>query len=99
VGIVAPDRRGRLLFWRQLLLDGEDISARLLALRRAADAAPERNLAAFLAIENPAHPRNTYTARLLGRAAGVSQLAAAARGIIVLKYRPAPLRAAVPRVL
>jgi len=97
-GIVALDGRGRLLFRRQVLLDGDGVPARLLALHRAVDAALERSLAAILAIEDPAHPRNAHVAQLLGRAVGVCQLAAAARGTIVVEYRPAQLRAAVPRV-
>jgi hypothetical protein len=39
------------------------------------------------------------TPRSCWAAPRISQLAAAARGIIVLEYRPAQLRAAVPRVL
>lgn len=97
--LVALDRSGRLLFRQHLALRGDDLLPRLLHLYNAVDAALARSRAAILAIENPAHPRNPHTAHVLGCAAGVSMLAAARRGLVVLAYRPAQLRAVRPDVL
>ncbi len=93
-GIVALDGHGRLLFRRQVVLNGEDPNRRLLLLHRAVGRALDRSLAAVLAVENPSHPRNARTAHLLGRAVGVCTLAAYLRGLVVLEYRPAQVKAA-----
>ncbi len=93
-GIAALDGRGRLLFRRQIRLDGDDPNRRLLLLHRAVERALDRSKAAILAIENPSHPRNARTAHLLGRAVGICALAAAQRDLVILEYRPAQVRAA-----
>ncbi|MCL6554382.1 MAG: hypothetical protein K6W08_14870 [Firmicutes bacterium] len=59
--MVALDWRGRLLFRRRVLLEGDGVPARLLALHRAVDAALERSLAAILAIEKGAPGERIFT--------------------------------------
>jgi|GEM_PF-3408920 Holliday junction resolvasome RuvABC endonuclease subunit len=97
-GLVALDGHGRLLFRRQIVLNGEDPNRRLLLLHRAVGRALDRSLAAVLAVENPSHPRNARTAHLLGRAVGVCTLAACTRDLVVLEYRPTQIKAAIPDV-
>lgn len=94
---VALDSQGRLVLRRHLTLAGELLS-RLAALYGHTVDLLARTKAAIVAVENPLHRRNPHTADLLSRAVGVVELAATQRGLIVLEYRPAQVRALVQEV-